>query len=119
MKYEFWRIIFAFALVFAFEGCLLEHAPSGPSRNINTWLLGIWVHEDADGSSRKVWMMPVSSDRYALYFQEYNSEGKVKETKRYEAWISRIGQASLLTIVIYEGGVKRYLALGYQLLSPI
>ena len=99
--------------------CLLDHAPSGPSRSTNTWLLGVWEAREADGKSFRAVVAPVSSDRMMVYFTEKDRSGKTVRSGAYPCWFSKVGQAHLLVLELREAPDAGYLVLGYQFLDPL
>ena len=108
-------------------GCLFEVAPTGPSRSNNTWLMGVWEFTAKDGTKKKAivtpvesdWMEIFESDRMEIFYLEKAKGGKVKRQGQYPAWISRVGQASLLVVEVDGPEGQGYLLLGYQLLDPL
>jgi hypothetical protein len=108
----------------AFTGCLPEtylSAPTGPSRSNNTWLPGVWEapKEENKGVFRAV-VTPVSSDRFLIFLEDRDAAGKVLRGTNFEAWISRVGQATLITgLASAPGETPRYFVFGYQLLNPL
>lgn len=100
-------------------GCLYESAPTGPSRSDNTWLLGVWEHTTKEGETRKAIVTPVGSDQMLIIFEEKNANGRVQRSGTYPAWISRVGDAVLLTIEAKDPAPGGYFLLGYQLLDPL
>ncbi len=107
------------ALVFLLGGCLLDYAPSGPSRSNNTWLLGVWEAEGEKGNTYRAVVTPSTSQRMTVFFTEKNKQGKTVQSGQYQSWISRVGSASLLVFEIPEEGGPRYLVLGFQLMDPL
>lgn len=106
-------------LPFLLSGCLFEVAPTGPSRSDNTWLLGVWEFEDADGNKKKAIVAPTQSDRMVVVFEEKNKGGKILRSGTYPAWISKVGQATLLVFEVSGQQESGYFLLGYQLLDPL
>lgn len=116
--YSFLVLIF----VLTVSGCLYDAPPTGPSRSNNTWLLGVWEYHTTEGHSRKAIVTPLDSDRVTIIYQELDANKKKVQAGTFTGWISKVGQASLLTIAIpQEGnlGKNSYLLLGYQLLNPM
>lgn len=99
-------------------GSLFQHPPTEPSRSMNTWLLGVWEHRNEDGTSFRAGVMPYLSDRYMIYYRRFDKSGRSVSAERYEAWISRVGRISLLTVAVPRPEGMRYDVIGIQLLSP-
>jgi hypothetical protein len=108
-------------LSLGFSGCLWEFAPSAPSRSDNTWLFGVWEGDGLkEGTTYRVVVAPTESDRMQVVYSEKNKAGKVVKSGTAAAWISRVGQVSLLVVELSPGpGDPSYLLLGYQILSPL
>ena len=61
-------------------GCYFDHPlTSGPSKDINTWLLGVWEHKDAKGRVYRARVVPMTGDRYFVSFHQ--ARGR-KETRK-------------------------------------
>ncbi|MCX7713038.1 MAG: hypothetical protein N2035_05160 [Chthoniobacterales bacterium] len=111
--------VFLAVFLLILGGCIYEVAPTPPSRNINTWLLGRWEYKTQDGKTLTATLEPSSSSRYRLKIEERDSRGRVGEPKQHRAWISRIGGVKFLTVELTQANEKpKYLLLAYQLLSP-
>ena len=87
------------AVVLFCGGCHFENplTPS-PSKDINTWLLGVWECKSKDGHVSSLRVTPAAADRYLF---EASIPGKTpKEIKKYEfeGWISRIENSNYLTL---------------------
>ena len=91
--------VIALALACALTaGCYFEHPlTESPSKDINTWLLGEWEHTDAKGRVYRAGVVPLTGDRYAVWFR---GPGRKRQARHWEfdAWISRVGPASFLTL---------------------
>jgi len=105
--------------LFLLSGCLFDNPPTGPSRSMNTWLLGQWEHKTKEGKTLKATVGPLDGSRYVIYLQEFNKAGKLVQTTTYPAWISRVGQIPLLTVEVNSGEGTRYAVMSYQLLDPL
>lgn len=84
--------------VFCGGGCYENPLTGGPSKNLNTWLLGGWDHKEDDGQVSSVRVIPVACDRFSV---QASIAGKTpKAAKKYEfaGWISRVGDTSFLTL---------------------
>ena len=98
MKF-FVRPAAAVFLLLTFAGCYFDHPlTSVPSKDINTWLVGVWESKDDKGRVSRVMVTPVDSDRYAVHLVLPGK--KPHETKRYEfeAWPSRVGDTRFLSL---------------------
>jgi hypothetical protein len=80
-------------------GCSFEHPLTGsPSENINTWLLGVWEHKDEKGRVFRAEVLPLASDRYTIWFRAPGRKPKETKEWRFEAWPSRVGNSTFLTL---------------------
>ena len=97
------------------SGCLYDHAPSGPSGSIDTWLLGQWETMDKSGRHYAAVMTPSSSDRYHLSLKRQGGG-----TYEFDGWISRVDGFSILTLKSLNEGssLGRCALYHYELLSP-
>ena len=98
MKF-FVRLVPAVILLLTLAGCYFDHPlTGGPSKDVNTWLLGVWESKDEKGRTSRIMVTPIDSDRYSL---QLAVPGKMpREIKRYEfeAWPSRVGDSLFLTL---------------------
>lgn len=76
---------------------------SSPSKDLNTWLLGVWEHKTESGKSYRATVTPKTGDRYWMTFQEAGRSRAQGKTSQFEAWISRVGNLSLLTLRSLDG----------------
>lgn len=94
--------ILAFAVVMM-TGCYFDHPLTGsPSKDINTWLLGVWQSTDSKGRVSRAMVTPISRGRYGV---ELAIPGKsARDIKRFmfEAWSSRVGDTTFLTLRCLE-----------------
>lgn len=122
--HRFLHVVLGGVLLVAVAGCLPESflsAPTGPSRSNNTWLLGVWEtpKEGNEGVFRAV-VTPVSSDRFLVLLEDRDANGKVLRGTNFEAWISKVGKATLITGQFPDPDQPgRFLVFGYQLLDPL
>lgn len=81
-------------------GCYFDHPlTSGPSKDINTWLLGVWEHKDAKGRVYRARVVPMTGDRYFVSFhQARGRKEREKKVWEFEGWISRIGYSRFLSL---------------------
>ncbi len=98
MKF-FVRLLPVVLLLLTLAGCYFDHPlTGGPSKGVNTWLLGVWESKDEKGRVSRLLVTPLKSDRYSLRLAV---PGKLpREIKRYEfeAWSSRVGESVFLTL---------------------
>lgn len=87
-------VVFASLLAGCFEHPLTER----PSKDINTWLLGVWEYKDAktDRTYRAAFL-PLTGDRYTVWVRELGKRPKDTKEWQFEAWISRVGNSQFLT----------------------
>jgi hypothetical protein len=79
-------------------GCYFEHPlTGGPSKDINTWLLGVWEAEDKKGKTYRARVVPITGDHYFVAFQ---MPGRRRERRgwEFEGWISRVAYAPFLSL---------------------
>ncbi len=98
------RLAVALVAAVALAGCYFDNPLTGwPSKNLNTWLLGVWESKSEDGRISRVMVTPIDNGRY---FVDLALAGKKpRETRRYqlEAWPSRVGDTTFLTLKCLEG----------------
>ncbi|HEY5792726.1 MAG TPA: hypothetical protein VIS74_05465 [Chthoniobacterales bacterium] len=109
------RSLLLLAVVLLLPGCLFEKPITGPSRSINTWMLGVWEFPKKNGERLQAMVVPKDNDHYAIYLREFTKGRKLKSIKEYDAWISRVGLVSFLTVKV-DG---QYCPVHFQLLSPV
>jgi hypothetical protein len=117
--------------VFLLSGCLYDNPPSGPSRNIDTWLVGQWQSKDKQGHTFKVIVSPALAPTISLGKE---IDGLVASSTRYrislsgvrggdqefEAWISRVDSFAILVVKSLNQGNSygKYALYHYELLAP-
>lgn len=89
-------------------GCHFDNPLSGPSKDVNTWLLGVWEYKDLKAKKTyRAQVTPISDERYAVVLREL---GKTpKETAKlwmFEGWISRVGGARFLNLHCKQSASK-------------
>ncbi len=98
MKF-FVRLVPAVILLLTLAGCYFDHPlTGGPSKDVNTWLLGVWQSKDEKGRISRIMITPIDSDRYSI---QLAVPGKMpREVKKYEfeAWPSRVGDSLFLSL---------------------
>jgi len=86
-------------IVAGLSGCFFDHPlTSSGSKDLNTWLLGVWEHKNEKGDLFRVSVTPKSGDKYWVNFQKVGSSPKLTKTWEFEAWNSRVGRISFLTL---------------------
>jgi len=97
------------------SGCLYDNPPSGPSRDVDTWLTGQWKAGDKSGHTYSALITHASSDHYRITL---NTQGGA--TQEFDAWISRVDDFSILTLKSLNEGpsLGKYALYHYELLSP-
>lgn len=100
-------------------GCLYESAPSIPSSQIDTWLLGQWITQDKSGKVFEAIVTPKDNVHYevTLWDQDKNKNHPWKFT----GWISRVDDLKLLTLRSLSEDPRyhgKYLFFHYELMTP-
>jgi len=92
----------AFALLLfsaLLAGCYFDQPlTSGPSDDINTWLLGVWEYKDEKGKVYRAGVLPLTGDRYTVWFRSLGKSPKETKEWQFEAWTSRVGNSSFLSM---------------------
>ena len=109
------RLLTLIGTLLLLTGCLYDHAPSGPSQGIDTWLLGQWETVDKASHHVTATVTTVASDRYHVSFCPRGGR-----TLEFDGWISRVGGFSILVLNCtsegkYQGKCSLY---HYELLAP-
>ena len=79
-------------------GCYFENPlTGGPSKDINSWLLGVWEHKDTKGRTYRARIVPITGDRYFVSFQVLGRR-KEKKVWEFEGWISRVSYSRFLSL---------------------
>jgi len=97
-------------------GCLYDNPPSGPTRSIDTWLVGQWHSQDKSGHSYSAVVGPTTaSDHYRVTFSR---GGGVPQ--EFDGWISRVDDFQILVVKSLNEGPSqgKYSLYHYELLSP-
>ena len=113
------------------SGCLYDNPPSGPSRNIDTWLVGQWETKDKANHTLKATVAPAqltstpfgreidgivaSPTRYRITLSGLRGGGQ-----EFEAWISRVDNFMILVVKSLNQGNSygKYALYHYELLAP-
>ena len=128
---HFFGPFFILSVALLLSGCLYDNPPSGPSRNIDTWLIGQWEAKDKADHSFKATVSPAiststhfgkaidvmvaSPTRYHI-----SLSGNLGGDQEFEAWISRVDNFSILVMKSLTQGNSygRYALYHYELLAP-
>ncbi len=79
------------------SGCFFEKPLTDrPSKDINTWLLGVWEHQDEKGNKFRAGVTPLTGGRYAVWFRALGKTPRDTKEWEFEAWISRVGSSVFL-----------------------
>lgn len=106
----------ALAIALMLTGCLYDNAPSGPSRSIDTWLVGQWQTKDKSGHSYSSVVSPTkASDHYQITFSKPNSGAQ-----QFDGWITRVDDFKILVVKSLNEGPSfgKYALYHYELLAP-
>lgn len=100
--------------ILALTGCPYDNPPSGPSKNIDTWLVGQWEAHDIGGNVFRAVVAPSVPDHYAVTLRH---SGKSDVTL--DAWISQVEGFDILVVKFLDGpSLGKYALLHPELLSP-
>lgn len=83
--------------------CLAFEKPlsAWPSKDINTWLLGVWeTRNEKEQVVGKVTVLPRTGGTYWVNAERFLPK---KESARFVGWISRVGNASFLSLQCVDG----------------
>lgn len=95
-------VFFIFAVLFL-GGCFFDKPLTDhPSKDINTWLLGVWEHRDDKDKLYRVTVTPDTGSRYAVTVKITGPSPRDAKTWRFEGWISRVGKSLFLTLKCLE-----------------
>lgn len=95
-------------------GCLYDNPPSGPSQNIDTWLVGQWDTKDKSGRDYHAVVAPSSPSHYRITV----TRGGVTSGE-YDAWISRVDGFGILVAKLLSGqSAGKHALFHYELLAP-
>lgn len=98
----------------ALTGCPYDNSPSGPSKNIDTWLVGQWEAHDAGGNGFHAVVAPSLPDHYAITLSR---SGKSDMTL--DAWISQVEGFDILVVKFQNGPSQgKFALLHTELLKP-
>lgn len=102
------------AVLICVSGCLYDHAPSGPVRDVDSWLLGQWATRDKSGHEFTAVVTRSSVDHYGVTFTP-----KGKSPLEFDAWISRVDDFMILVLKSLNEGdtYGKFVFYHYELLS--
>lgn len=99
MRNRFAALAFLLLTSVLLSGCFFQHPlTKGPSDDLNTWLLGVWEHTTEKGKVYRLTSAPLAPDRYRIIFRELGRTPAQTKTWEFEAWPSRVGSATFLTL---------------------
>ena len=81
------------SVLLTLSGCLYDYAPSGPVRDLDTWLLGQWAAQDKAGHQFTAVVTRENVDHYKVEFQ-----GQGAAPQEFTGWISRVDDFSILVL---------------------
>jgi len=100
--------------VLPLSGCLYDNPPSGPSQNIDTWLVGQWDARDKSGRAYHAVVAPASPSHYRITL----TRGGVTAGE-YDAWIGRVDGFSILVAKVLSGeSAGKFALFHHELLTP-
>jgi hypothetical protein len=92
----FLRLLLLLAPLFL-GGCFFEKPlTSGPSESLNTWFVGEWQRTEKNGGTSRALVTPAGNDLYRV--QITSSEKGSKTDYDFEAWASKVGDSTFLTL---------------------
>jgi len=92
----------------------LRPSPSGPSRNIDTWLVGQWDAQDKSGRDYHAVVATASPSHYRITVT--CGAGAAGD---YDAWISRVDGFEILVVKALSGeSAGKHALFHHELLSP-
>lgn len=87
----------------ALSGCFFDQPLTDrPSKDINTWLLGVWQTQDDKGKTHQATILPLTGSRYTVRYEILGTSKKDTKQWFFEAWISRVGSATFLNLQCQE-----------------
>jgi hypothetical protein len=80
-------------------GCYFEYPlTGGPSKDINTWLLGVWEAKDKKGKTYRARVVPITGDHYFVAFQVPGRRRAERRVWEFDGWISRVAYTPFLSL---------------------
>lgn len=98
MKF-FARLVPSVFFALALAGCFFDHPlTTVPSKDINTWGLGVWESTDDKGRVSRVMVTPIKADRYAVQLALPGKKPKEVNRYEFEGWPSKVGDTLFLSL---------------------
>jgi len=106
----------------ALSGCFFDQPlTTYPSKDINTWLLGVWQTTDDKGIVHQATLQPLTGSRYAVRYEILGEAPKDRKVWLFEAWTARVGSSIFLNLKCEESAGQippgGYLFLHYQVVA--
>jgi len=103
-------------------GCFFEHPlTSGPSKDINSWLLGVWESTDSKGRTYRARVVPITGDRYYVSFRAGGRKKAPRGVWDFEGWVSRVSYSRFLSLkcAVTSGEIPEgaYVFVNYQVID--
>jgi hypothetical protein len=116
------RVLAWLLLCTVLTGCFFEHPlTGGPSKDINSWLLGVWEGTDSKGRTYSVRVVPITSDRYYVSFRSAGRKKAPRGGWEFEGWISRVAYSRFLSLkcAVTSGEIPEgaYIFVNYQVID--
>ncbi len=94
------RLCASALLTLLVAGCSYYDNPltTNPSKDLNTWLLGVWEARSEDGDVFRAGVLPLTGDKYTVWVRKLARKKKESKEWQFEGWISRVGDSRFLTL---------------------
>lgn len=100
----FARLCFLATAATLLGGCYFDHPlTGGPSKDINTWILGVWQSTDAKGRTSKVLVSPISGGKYFVKIEATGKNRPSTGRMEFEGWPARVGDTTFLSLRCLNG----------------
>jgi hypothetical protein len=101
------RTVSAAVLGLALSGCFYDNPlTGGPTKGVNTWILGVWETTNDKGETARVKVAPTASDRYSVEFSAPSKKPGEGARYRFDMWPSQVGGTLFLTLACTESSGK-------------
>jgi hypothetical protein len=109
------RLVPLLGILLLLSGCLYDNPPSGPTKSIDTWLVGQWQTQDKSGHEYQAVVSRPTSDHYHLSI--LTKSGMPFE---FDGWLSRVDGFSILVVKSMNQGpsLGKFSLYHYELLAP-
>jgi len=88
------------AISVCLSGCYFDQPlTKTPSKNLNSWLLGVWEHKDERGRISRAMISPLDISRYTIQLTMPGKKPRQVLRYEFEAWPSRVGDSLFLTML--------------------